>query len=241
MKVLSIGNSFSQDAHRYLHKLAKLEGVDIQTTNLYVGGCTLERHYFNVINDVKEYVLEINGEITSELVSIHKTLTSEKWDFVTLQQASYHSGNYATYVPYIYEIATYVKTHCPNAKILIHETWAYEDGSDRLRDFTNYKTADEMFCSLKQSYQNALTDVNAYGLIPCGTVFMHAVKDYSVPVHRDTLHASFGLGRYMLALTWYKFLTGNSITNNSFNDFDEPVTETERQVAISCVNKVLPN
>ncbi len=34
MKILSIGNSFSQDAQRYLHALAKVEGVDLKTVNL---------------------------------------------------------------------------------------------------------------------------------------------------------------------------------------------------------------
>ena len=35
MKILSIGNSFSQDAQKYLHYLAKSEGVDIQCQKFY--------------------------------------------------------------------------------------------------------------------------------------------------------------------------------------------------------------
>ena len=46
--VLSIGNSFSQDAHRYLHDVARNEGVVLETANLYVGGCPLERHFRNM-------------------------------------------------------------------------------------------------------------------------------------------------------------------------------------------------
>lgn len=34
---MSIGNSFSQDAHNWLHKLAKLSGFDIETANLCIG------------------------------------------------------------------------------------------------------------------------------------------------------------------------------------------------------------
>ena len=48
MKILSIGNSFSQDAQRYLHRLAKNEGVDMKTVNLYIGGCPLRSHYLNI-------------------------------------------------------------------------------------------------------------------------------------------------------------------------------------------------
>ena len=43
MKLLSIGNSFSQDAHNKLHALAKANGVTLETVNLYIGGCSLER------------------------------------------------------------------------------------------------------------------------------------------------------------------------------------------------------
>lgn len=31
MKILFIGNSFSQDAHKWLHKLAKANGVEFET------------------------------------------------------------------------------------------------------------------------------------------------------------------------------------------------------------------
>lgn len=46
--VLSIGNSFSQDAQRYLHDLAESKGVDLETVNLMIGGCSLERHFRNL-------------------------------------------------------------------------------------------------------------------------------------------------------------------------------------------------
>ena len=51
MKVLSIGNSFSQDAQKYLHRLAKQDGVELKTVNLYIGGCSLQRHYLNMLDD----------------------------------------------------------------------------------------------------------------------------------------------------------------------------------------------
>lgn len=36
MKILSIGNSFSQDAQRYLHETAKQDGSDLKTVNFSV-------------------------------------------------------------------------------------------------------------------------------------------------------------------------------------------------------------
>jgi hypothetical protein len=61
----------------------------------------------------------------------------------------------------------------------------------------------------------------------------------SYKVHRDTVHASYGLGRYLLALTWYKTLTGRNVDNNTFDDFDEEVSELQRKSAIDAVNKIV--
>ena len=63
-KILSIGNSFSQDAQRYLHKVAENENEKIQCVNLYIGGCSLGHHFVNMIEDTADYAYELNGEDT---------------------------------------------------------------------------------------------------------------------------------------------------------------------------------
>ena len=45
MKLLSIGNSFSVDAHRWLHDIAAAHGEEIYNVNLYIAGCSLKRHW----------------------------------------------------------------------------------------------------------------------------------------------------------------------------------------------------
>ncbi len=44
MNILAIGNSFSQDATRYLYDIALSDNVNIKVVNLYIGGCSLELH-----------------------------------------------------------------------------------------------------------------------------------------------------------------------------------------------------
>ena len=61
IKILAIGNSFSQDATYYLHQIAAADDVDIKVVNLYIGGCSLERHWNNIQNEAEEYLLEENG------------------------------------------------------------------------------------------------------------------------------------------------------------------------------------
>lgn len=239
MKILSIGNSFSQDAQRYLHSLAKHDGVELKTVNLYIGGCSLRTHYLNMLGDHATYSFEFNGQNTGIKVSIRQALESDEWDFITLQQASPLSGKEETYSPYVEELAKYVKKYCPHSKILMHETWVYEDGSDMLKNVARYETAREMFADIRASYAKAAQAVNADGIIPCGTAMLKAAETGIEKIHRDTFHASLGAGRYLLALTWYKFLTGNDISNNSFNDFDAPVTDGERKTVIEAVNSIL--
>ena len=236
MKILSIGNSFSQDAQRYLHRLAKKEGDLLKTVNLYIGGCSLRTHYLNCVDDEAKYLFEFNGENTGLYVSIKQVLNSDEWDIVTLQQASPLSGKFETYSPYLEYLAEYVKKRCPQAKIYIHQTWAYEDGCDILKNTAGYKTAQEMFDAISSSYEKAAKLINADGFIPSGKAMFNATKMGIEKIHRDTYHASLGAGRYLLALTWYKTLTGKDITNNSFNEFDEPVMQEEREIVIKAVN-----
>ena len=79
MKILSIGNSFSEDAHRYLAKIADNMGIDIKCVNMCIGGCTLERHYKNMLSGEADYLLQINGKSVSEGHSFEEILSLEKW------------------------------------------------------------------------------------------------------------------------------------------------------------------
>ena len=235
INVMSIGNSFSEDAQRYLHELAKSEGVDIQTVNLMIGGCSLERHFRNMAGDRREYVLGVNGYAQEGfLMSISEAITARAWDYITIQQASHFSYKEDTYQPYISELADYIRSLCPKAKLLIQQTWGYETGSARIKDH-GFETYDEMFGEVKRCYDKAAEEIEADGILPSGTAFQYALHHGIEKVHRDTFHASYGLGRFMLALVWYYYMTGNDISNVKFHDFDEAVSEKEYQIAIEAV------
>ena len=236
MKILSIGNSFSQDAQRYLHRLAKHQGVDMKTVNLYIGGCPLRSHYLNILDDTAAYDFQFNGESTGLKVSIRQVLRSDKWDYVTLQQASHESARFETYEPYLETVAAYVRKYCPTAKLLIHQTWAYETGSEKLIN-QGFATDEEMFAQVEKAYEKAYEMISADGLIPAGKAMLQLSKT-GLPVHRDTFHANLGYGRYLLALAWFKYLTGRDISANNFSEFDVPVTEEQRKAVIDTVNAV---
>ena len=57
LKILSIGNSFSVDTMRHIPDIALALGVEkICFGNLFIGGCSINRHYSNIQNNAAEYV-----------------------------------------------------------------------------------------------------------------------------------------------------------------------------------------
>ena len=145
----------------------------------------MERHFRNIMGDKAEYDLQINGNYTGIKISAGDALLLKSWDYVTIQQASNYSFDYETYVPYINEIADYIRTLCPKAKILVHQTWGYETGSERINKF-GFETYDEMFAKVKESYAKEADEIEADGIIPCGEVLQAAQKNGMEKVHRDT-------------------------------------------------------
>lgn len=237
MKVLAIGNSFSNDAMRYLHNIAKADGENVKTVNLFIGGCPLSRHYANMHNDAADYDFEYNGERTGIKVSIRQALQSDIWDIVTLQQVSSQSVNYNTYQPYLNSLADYVRVHAPKAKIMLHQTWAYEQGSARLTEELGYSEQSVMFFDLKAAYEKASAELGGAEIIPCGEAFQQLIKADAGRIYRDTFHASLGLGRLTLGYVWYETLTGKSCIGNTFNECDEPVTAQQIAAAQECAHK----
>ncbi len=211
MNILSIGNSFSQDAQRYLHRIAKADGFSLNTFNLYIGGCPLSLHYRNMLSEQRAYTLEMNGKSTGFKVSLHEALLNRDWDVVTVQQVSNQSPCYETYQPYLDKIVEYVRLCVPKAKIAIHQTWAYEQNSHRLNVELGYNNHIDMFADIDSAYEKAFKAVNADLIIPSGEVFQKLIASGIKKVHRDTFHASLGLGRYALGLLWYSILSGNDV------------------------------
>jgi len=235
MKILSIGNSFSEDAQRYLHSVAKAGGDDFYTVNLCIGGCSLESHSRNVKENNKNYVFQENGVITDRLMTIEEGLKLEDWDVVTIQQVSNQSFKEESYYPYIFDLAESIRAHAPRAKLLIHETWAYEEGSERIVEAFGDSSADKMFSAIKKAYNRAKKEVNADAIIPSGELFIKLSHSGIKKIHRDTFHAAWGIGRYALSLLWYHVLTGKSVLNICYSEFDEPVSEKEIEIVKKCV------
>lgn len=239
MQVLAIGNSFSQDATTYLHQIAKTAGTNLTVVNLYIPACPLDRHYRNMLSDARDYDLHFNGQITGFKISLEEALLSREWDVITLQQQSVRSAQRDSFEPYLTALYDYVKECAPKAKVYLHQTWALESGSERIAK-AGFDSYDAMFSQIEANYAYAYDLLKNDGIIPSGRLLAELLRQGVPTVHRDGLHVTRGLGRYALGLLWYRFLTGNSVADNSFADFDEPIGEAEICLAKNLVEKLVP-
>ena len=227
LKILCIGNSFGSDCTRYLHGVARADGKDVKVVNLYIGGCSLYRHYRNMLSEEPVYNYEINGFRTDLLVSLKHVLLMEEWDVVFTQQCSPDSGEDESYLPYDVELAAYVRKCCPGAKFFVHQTWTFEEGAPRFK-LTSYTNPEDMIVAVRRNYLRMYEETGADGFIPDGEAMYRLWKRRAElgieAVHRDGFHADYGVGRYLLALTVWRSVSGRSVADNSFCDFDVPVS-----------------
>ncbi len=240
MKLLSIGNSFSTDAHFFLHRLAELNGFDLYTANLFIGGCSLQTHWQNVTEDNADYDYEINGNTAERKISIAEALAECEWDVITFQQASAYSGIFETYEPYLANLVGFVKQKQPQAKLYFHQTWSYENGSPHSGFVAYGCDSRKMFESIVTASGKAAELIGAT-LIPAGTVIQklrEGVKEFDytdggLSLCRDTFHLSETCGRYAAAAIWLRTLTGKPIALNPIDELDLKLIEK--------INKVVNN
>ena len=242
LKILCIGNSFGSDCTRYLWGVARADGVNIKVVNLYIGGCSLYRHYRNMLSQEPVYNYEINGHSTDIMVSLKQVLLMDEWDIIFTQQCSPDSGEPDTYQPYANAIAAYIRKCCPGAKFFVHQTWTFEYDTPRFK-LTSFTEPEPMFEAIKKNYWQMFDDTQADGLIPNGeamfTLWQRKVQYAIERFHRDGFHADCGLGRYLLALTLWGSITNNDVRLNSFDDFDVEVNPEHAEICRQLAGEVI--
>lgn len=237
IRVLAIGNSFSQDAvEQYLYELFAADGQQVIIGNLYIGGCTLETHHKLMLSGDGKYAYRkvVDGVKTETgNTALLAGLEDEPWDYVSLQQASGSSGKYETYTPYLPQLLEYVKANVdnPQMKLMFHQTWAYASSSDH-GEFPKYdKDQMTMYDAIMSAASNAMKDNPSISMvIPSGTAIQNGRTSYlGDSFNRDGYHLETTYGRYTAACTWYESITGKSVVGNSYAPAS--VDETEKAVA----------
>lgn len=177
VRLVTVGNSFSQDATRYLNDLVKAKGHTLIHRPLAIGGASMEVHWDKAMLHEKD---RDDPKGLYGKSSLRQVLESERWDFVTIQQASIKSHNIATYRPFAHQLRDYIKKAAPKAELLVHQTWAYRVDDPRFTKPSKSPgepgTQKEMFDGLTSAYRTIAGELGAR-VIPVGDAMYLADTD----------------------------------------------------------------
>ncbi|MDF2473368.1 MAG: hypothetical protein K0R21_1150, partial [Anaerocolumna sp.] len=128
----------------------------------------------------------------------------------------------------------------PKAKILLHQTWAYEVDSTH-SEYVKYDGSQEkMFQALRGAYQR-IAEEFSLEQIPCGVVIQNLrkiaafnYKNGGASLCRDGFHMDLIYGRYAVAATWYETILHKSIMDNTFI----PAMIDNMEVSIEKINLI---
>lgn len=244
LKILAIGNSFTDDGTAYLPSLVKKAGIDnVTIAKMVVGGTSLQYHYTHAINDdpVYNFSVSTDGNFKSQgKKKFSDCFLFESWDYIILQQVSQHSGMYETYQPYLNNLISIIHSYNPKAVIGWQMTWAYSSTSSH-SGFKNYERSQTM---MYESILNAVNQMKAETgisvVIPTGMVIQELRGtniNNNLELTRDGYHLDYGAGRYAAACTWYETLIYPkfhiNVISNPFrvNKGNIPVTD---DIALIC-------
>lgn len=250
LKVLAIGNSFSNNTTKYLYDIAKAEGVEnIVLGRLYIGGCSLQKHVNCANNNLTEYTYYKNTTGSWDKVesaTLLYGLQDEPWDIITMQQNSGNSGMPDSYDPYLGQLIEYVnanKTN-PDAKLVWHMTWAYQQDNTQAA-FANYANSqDTMYqCIVNANKEKIVNNPAFVATIPAGTAIQNARTSYfGDMLTADGYHLN-ELGEIIGGYMWYATFVGKTLDGIKLDRIPSSInlTEESRAIIAESVNNALRN
>ena len=263
LKVLMIGNSFSICLLHQFPQVARAMDVKLDLCSMFIGGCSFERHWQNVekAGDPDFLPYGVKWDYTScdnaaapivkairkmdrtdrktgkthkqASSNIPQMLTADRWDIVTIQQASHFSWQPDSYHPYADNLVKKIRELAPQAEIVVQETWSYTPWDGRLKKWGIDQN--EMYAKLHaaygdfakangfmvipvgtavQLYRKALPVVyteNSFGGDPCGSAKFEQGADGKWKPKGDVFHFN-SEGHYLQALVWAASLYGVDVT-----------------------------
>ena len=223
VKILAIGNSFSQDAvEQYLHEIAAADGNQVIIGNMYIGGCSLKKHLNNARENRPAYKYRKIGldgkKVEIKDYTLEQALSDEEWDYVSFQQNSGNSGIVETWMESLPELMDYVKAKVSKkTRMMIHQTWAYDQTSSH-KHFKNYDNDQlTMYNAIMDAVKKVSKQTGTKLVIPCGTAIQNArttfLKD---SITRDGYHLHKVNGRYTAACTWYEKIFKKNVIGNTY-------------------------
>lgn len=244
LKVLAIGNSFSEDAvEQNLYDIAAAAGKPIIIGNMYIGGCTIDKHLECIEGDKPAYRYRkiVGGEMTTEWhYKLSDAIKDEAWDIVSVQQASGYSGLPESYAR-LGELCAWVRANAPQARIIFHQTWAYSRTSNH-NHFPWYDRDQLKMYNAILSASGAAVKANGITtVVPSGRAIQLArgtvLDAFGDDLTRDGFHMDMKAGRYIVAATWFETIFGKSVVGNKY--CPEGLDAKQLRLAQKCAHRAV--
>ncbi len=264
LRILAVGNSFSDDGTEYLPGLLEAAGIhNVIVARLYIGGCSLERHCKEYAEGLDEYTYSKSTrnhwKIVSKKATILDGLKDEPWDIITIQETSGRTGLYETYEEWIPRLVDIIRKEALNPRVSIvwHETWAYASNSVHSMFKLYGNDQDKMYNGIVSCVRRASEELCIPVVIPSGDAIQIARGTWlnnedEVPatskvyqLTRDGYHLTRQFGRYIAACTWFEALIrptlGKSVKGNGYllRDTEYSITRKEARLCQKCAVKAV--
>lgn len=180
-RLLTVGNSFSQNATNMLDGIVKADGQTLIHHRCVIGGSGFAQHWERVEKHAKDPADKAGRYDSGK--SLLDELKAEPWDVITIQQASIRSHNVETYRPSAKQLCEFIRQHAPDSEVVLHQTWAYRSDDRRFAPKTasaakaaEPKTREEMYAGLNSAYRTIAEELGVRR-IPVGDAFHLADSD----------------------------------------------------------------
>ena len=234
LKVLDIGNSYTNDATAYLPYLIEKLGVALDDMCLYkatLGGASF-KHWYNVYHDLNNSTYEVSrviGGLDANVVegkgdvsdgSLFRNLLSEEiWDVIIVHPLGRYATNYDAWwqqseAGYLKELLDIIMGHQQNCFIgflLVHSP---DDEYSTNEEHSSLARWEKTALATQRFVQECKINI----LIPYGTAIQNlraTELNNELELTRDGAHLGNGLARYTAACCYYEALlahrTGVSI------------------------------
>ena len=242
LKILSVGNSFAVDTTQYATEIALDLGFQsVHIGTLYIGGCSINRHYQNAQTNAAAYTYYVNnghGWQETRNVSIEDAIKSAEWDFISIQHGTGDGSRYTLQESYerLPAIVAYIKEKAsPKTKIAFNMAWVMEpDGTHpEIRSYNGDQL--RMYENLVRITEHVVMPTNGLNVIsPVGTAVQNArMTEKLGNLCRDGFHLSYSKGRYLAAMTFICALTKREPEELTF--IPEGVNQEDKTIITQCV------
>ena len=243
LKVLCVGNSFARNATKVLYQIAEAHGVEeIVLGVLYIGGCTVEKHWKNAQSGEAAYKYYKNTtgkwEVTEPTTLLYG-LQDEEWDVITITQGQGLYGIPKSYDGCLEELIGYINENKTNAdsQIAFHMTWAFPKDST-IERFNNYANdQDVMFQCLVDTARDRILPVDGIDfLLPSGSAIQNGRTALGDIFSDDDRFHMGAIGEYVCGYVWFAYLTGQSIDELKYIDSSVAPMKSAHRPILDAVN-----